>query len=136
MLAAELYSRLAAIKLHETGWEWSSGTYLPQRFLAAPGQLRTVANETKMIKKGITIVGWLDYGLYLLYRRDSTDLLSGETTELTAYHEPSGSHRVLRMSLLAWNGVDFYAMASLEDHEALVTGHHSGYVAVWDVRRG
>jgi F-box and WD-40 domain protein CDC4 len=89
-----------------------------------------------MIKKGITIMGWVGCGLYLLYRRDSTDLLGEETTELTAYHEPSGSHRVLRMNLLAWNDVAFYAMASLEYHEALVTGHHSGYVAIWDVRRG
>ncbi|KAJ6180030.1 hypothetical protein N7519_010491 [Penicillium mononematosum] len=135
-LAAGLYTRLAAIKLHETGWKWSSGMYLPQCFLAAPGQLRTVAHETKMIKKGVTIMGWVGCGLYLLYRRDSTDLLGEETTELAAYHEPSGSHRVLRMNLLAWNDVAFYAMASLDEHEALVTGHHSGYVAVWDVRRG
>ncbi|CAG7945329.1 unnamed protein product [Penicillium nalgiovense] len=134
--AAGLYTRLAAIKLHETGWEWSSGTYLPQWFLAAPGQLQTVAHETKMIRKGVTIMGWLGCGLYLLYRRDSTDLLGEETTELTAYHEPSGSHRVLRMNLLAWNDVGFYAMASMENHEALATGHHSGYVAVWDLRKG
>ncbi|CAG8890194.1 unnamed protein product [Penicillium egyptiacum] len=136
-LAAGLCSRLAAIKLQQTGWEWSSGTSnLPQWFLAAPGQPWIVAKETKMIKKGVTIMGWLRCGLYLFFRTDSRDLLGGEITDLTAYHEPNGSHRIMRMDFAAWNDLSFYAMASLEDHEALVTGHHLGYLAVWDVRRG
>ncbi|KGO76258.1 hypothetical protein PITC_036840 [Penicillium italicum] len=134
--AAGLTARLEALKL-ETGWIWYSGvSNLPQWFLASPCLPWTVAYETKMIKKGVTIVGWLRCGVYLFLRQDHEDVPAGENTDLTAYNEPKGSHRILKMGYPALNDCTVRAMAPLDDHEALVTGHDGGFLRIWNIRCG
>ncbi|CAI7595085.1 unnamed protein product [Penicillium glandicola] len=134
--AAGLTARLTALKL-ETGWEWSSGgSNLPQWFLASPGRPWAVSKETKKIRKGVKVMGWMHDSLYLFLREDFSNGFRGENRDLTAYHEPSGSHRILKMSLLALEDCMVRAMGIWEEHKLLVTGHDKGLLRIWDIRRG
>lgn len=89
-----------------------------------------------MIKKGVAIVGWLRCGVYLFLRQDQKYMSAGENRDLTAYHEPRSSHRTLKMGFPALNDCIVRAMASLDDHEALVTGHGGGFLRIWNIRCG